>query len=88
MSKLLNSKQRKTLEAIFSKPTKSNVAWADIEKLFVALGSDVISKGGSVVTIKFAGRVNTFHRPHPQKESKKWMVEKVRELLVEAGMKS
>lgn len=87
MSKSLNRKHRKTLEAIFSKPTKSSIVWADIEKLFVALGGEVISKGGSVVTIKFSTRVTTFHRPHPQKEAKKWVVEKVSDLLMEAEVK-
>jgi HicA toxin of bacterial toxin-antitoxin, len=82
----MNSKQRKTLESIFAKPTRSNLTWADIEKLFEALGANVISKGGSVVTIKFGDKVNTFHRPHPQKEAKKWVVEKVRDLLTEAGV--
>jgi HicA toxin of bacterial toxin-antitoxin, len=87
VSKSLNSKQRKILEAVFSKPTKATIAWADIERLFMALGGEVISKSGSVVTIKFSNKVSTFHRPHPQKEAKKWMVEKVRDLLREAGVK-
>jgi hypothetical protein len=82
----VNNKQRKLLSAIFDKPTRRNIAWADIEKLFEALGGDVISKGGSVVTIRFAGRVSTFHRPHPQKEAKRWVIDKVRELLEEAGV--
>jgi HicA toxin of bacterial toxin-antitoxin, len=83
----LNSKQQKTLEAIFSKPTKASIVWADIEKLFSALGANIISRGGSVVTIKFADSVSTFHHPHPQKDAKKWVVEKVRTLLIEAGVK-
>ena len=34
----MNSKSRKTLEAIFSTPTKTNIEFSAIEKLFVALG--------------------------------------------------
>jgi HicA toxin of bacterial toxin-antitoxin, len=83
----MNNKQRKTLEGIFDKPTRANLVWTDIEKLFESLGAEVISKRGSVVTIRFAEKVNTFHRPHPQKEAKKWVVEKVRELLTEAGVR-
>lgn len=83
----MNNRQRKTLQAIYDKPTRSNIVWTDIEKLFEALGANIISKRGSVVTIKFADKVSTFHRPHPQKEAKKWVVEKVRELLMEAGVK-
>jgi hypothetical protein len=33
----LGSKHRKTLEAVFEDPVRSNVAWADVEKLLVAL---------------------------------------------------
>jgi hypothetical protein len=30
----------KTLEAIFAYPTSANIAWKDIEALFVALGAN------------------------------------------------
>jgi len=34
----MNSKQRKTLKNIFSRPTPKNLLWNDIESLFRAIG--------------------------------------------------
>jgi hypothetical protein len=34
----MNSKQRKTLEAIFADPVRPGIKWADIEALFAACG--------------------------------------------------
>ncbi len=38
---LLNSKRRATLDAIFQRPTRSDVPWRDVERLFEALGGVV-----------------------------------------------
>jgi predicted HicB family RNase H-like nuclease len=49
----VNAKQRRTLAAIFSRPTRSDIAWSDIESLFRALGdidiTDVITFEGTTV---------------------------------------
>lgn len=82
----MNSKHRKTLEAIFAKPIPRNIHWNDIEKLFEGLGAEIINKGGSVVTIKMDGKPMTFHRPHPQKEAKVYCVKEVRSFLIENGI--
>ncbi len=82
----MNNRQRKTLQAIFARPTRASIAWSDIESLFAALGAEVANKGGSVMTIKLGEHVATFHRPHPQKEAKKWAVDKVRQFLTRAGV--
>lgn len=79
----MNSRQRKTLKAIFEKPTHKNILWKDIENLFESLGAEVVNKGGSVVTIYFGGKPQTFHRPHPGKEAPAYCVVKVREFLIE-----
>lgn len=84
MERKLSNKHRKVLVAIFSRPTQANIAWTEIESLLTALGAIVINKGGSVVTIKLNKQVATFHRPHPQKEAKKWAVNKIREFLTKA----
>lgn len=36
----MNSKQQKTLEAIFAEPIKSTINWADIESLSLSLRSN------------------------------------------------
>ena len=81
----LNSKQRKTLEAIFERPTRANIVWDDIEKLLIALGAERKQKGGSIVGFKLGDVVDTFHRPHPSKEAYKPLVERVRAFLIKAG---
>jgi len=83
----MNSKQRKTLEAIFEKPVRKNILWSDIEGLFVAVGANIANKGGSVVTIEMGGRPHTFHRPHPEKEAKAYCVKQVSYFLEENGVK-
>jgi hypothetical protein len=46
----LNTKHRKTLEAIFGLPLNSNLEWRRVEALLVALGAQVIEGEGSRVT--------------------------------------
>ncbi len=81
----LSSKHRKTLQAVFEDPVRSNVAWADVEELFGALGAEVSEGRGSRVRIYLGGVRAVFHRPHPQKETDKGALRSVRRFLVEAG---
>lgn len=83
----MNSKQAKVLKAIFETPVKANIPWEDIEKLFLALQGEIINQGGSILTIQLNGWVKTFHRPHPQKEAKKWVVREVKKFLIKTGIK-
>lgn len=83
----MNNKHRKTLEAIFAAPTKTNVEFSAIEKLFVALGGIVIEGRGSRVRFAFGEKIVSFHRPHPQKEAKPYQLEAAREFLERMGLK-
>ena len=82
----MNSKQRKTLEAIFSSPVNGNLEWARIEALLVAAGCRVIEGSGSSVTFEKDGLRAYFHRPHPQKEALKYRVRLAREYLEKIGV--
>lgn len=77
----LNNKQRKTLEAVFERPTRANIAWGEIEKLFIALGAEAVEGKGSRLRLVLAGEVAYFHRPHPGKEAKRYQVEDARRFL-------
>ncbi len=68
----MNSKQRKTLESIFSKPTPANVEWARIESLLMAVGCKCVEGSGSRVRFVRGTTIGTFHRPHPAKEAKQY----------------
>ncbi len=83
----MNSKQRKTLEAIFSKPTLPTIMFSDVERLLIACGAVLTEREGS--RIKFSADAQEWHahRPHPGKEAKKYQIEGVREFLERIGVK-
>jgi len=81
----MNTKHRKTLRAIFAKPTSSSIVFSDIEALIVALGGEVIEREGSRVKILLREEQWRCHRPHPGKEAKRYQVEEARELLERTG---
>jgi hypothetical protein len=83
----VNAKQRKTLQAIFARPTSPSVVFSDIEALVVALGGAVTERAGSRVKITLQGEQWHCHRPHPGKEAKRYQVEEARELLERVGIK-
>jgi len=82
----MNSKHAKTLKAIFTDPVSGNVAWAAIEKLLIAVGCEVIEGNGSRVRFVKDEEVETFHRPHPAKEAKRYQVRAARAYLVRLGV--
>ncbi len=82
----MNSRHRKTLAAIFSRPTSASIVFADIEALIKALGGSVSEREGSRVRIELNGEQWRCHRPHPGKEAKRYQVEEARELLERAGV--
>ena len=83
----MNSKQRKTLAAIFADPVSGTIEWAAIEKLLVAAGCQVVEGSGSRVRFVKDGIVASFHRPHPDKEAKRYQVRDAREYLTKIGVK-
>lgn len=83
----MDGKHRKTLEAIFEKPERSNILWRDIESLFMALDAELSEGNGSRVRVSLKGVRAVFHRPHPRKETNKGAVKSVRRFLEAAGVK-
>lgn len=79
----MNSRHRKTLAVIFRNPISSAVEWADIESLLLASGARLIEGSGSRVRFEKNGIVATFHRPHPEKEAKRYQVKDAREFLTQ-----
>jgi len=81
-----NTEHRKTLAAIFTRPTSASIVFADIEALIKALGGSVVEREGSRVRIELNGEQWRCHRPHPGKEAKRYQVEEAREFLERAGV--
>ena len=82
----MQTKHRRTIEAIFEKPERSNIPWQDIVALFIAVGAEVTEGKGSRVRVALHDVRAVFHRPHPQKETEKGAVKSVRRFLQEAGI--
>ncbi|MBE0591390.1 MAG: type II toxin-antitoxin system HicA family toxin [Gemmatimonadales bacterium] len=82
----MRRKSQRTLQLVFARPTSGNVAWRDIESLFVDLGAEVMEREGSRVAIVFFGEVRVFHRPHPVPDTDKGAVASVRKWLEQHGI--
>lgn len=83
----MGNKNKKTWDAIFSDPVKSDIDWQDIEALFTAAGAEITEGNGSRVRIKLNGIRAVFHRPHPEKVTDKGAVKSVRRFLQETEVK-
>ncbi|MEK6542650.1 MAG: type II toxin-antitoxin system HicA family toxin [Pseudomonadota bacterium] len=83
----MNSKQAKTLKAVFVDPVPASIDWAAIESLLMAVGCRVIEGNGSRVRFEWDGMIETFHRPHPAKEAKQYQVRAARAYLTRLGIK-
>jgi hypothetical protein len=77
----MNAKHRKTLEAVFARPTRGNIVFSDIEALVRALGGEVREGRGSRLAFELRGRREYMHRPHPGKEARMYQVEALRAWL-------
>ncbi len=79
----LNRKQTKLIELVFSVPTRANIKFADIEKLLLSIGAEKIEGRGSRVGFVMGNGLKwEAHKPHPQKEAKKYQVESLRAFLI------
>ena len=81
----MNSKQERTLAAIFERPTRADIKWSDVESLLLALGSELTEGRGSRIRIVLNDVRATFHKPHPRPVMNKSSVESMRRFLTEAG---
>lgn len=83
----MNSKHRKTLAIVFTDPVSGTVEWSAIESLLTAAGARMIEGRGSRVRFEKDGEVETFHRPHPAKEAKRYQVRAARAFLERIGIR-
>jgi len=81
----MNTKQRRTLSAVFEKPTPAGIEWRSVASLIDALGGEIRYGDGSSVRIDLKGESINIHSPHPQKELKRYAVRLLRELLTRTG---
>ena len=82
----MNSKHRKTLATVFSDPVPRTMEWVAIEGLLIAAGCRLVEGSGSRVRFELHGLTASFHRPHPQREAKRYQVRDARDFLTRLGI--
>jgi hypothetical protein len=82
----MNSKQRRTLARVFADPVSGTIEWDAIEGLLVAVGCHIVEGSGSRVRFAHGVEVESFHRPHPEKEAKRYQVRAARAFLTRLGV--
>ncbi|QRM47130.1 type II toxin-antitoxin system HicA family toxin [Rhizobium sp. BG4] len=82
----MNGRHRRTLQAVFHDPVSGSIVWDDIESLLVAVGCTIIEGNGSHVRFEKDGKLAFFHRPHPEKEAKRYKVKDTRRFLQLLGV--
>lgn len=83
---VVNSKQKKILDAVFRDPVSGTIPWSAIENLFLAVGCERVEGSGSRVRFVRDNVIGSFHRPHPNKEAKRYQVREAREFLMQIGV--
>lgn len=80
------SKHVRCLAAVFEEPARANLVWAEVERMLVYFGAHIEERAGSAVAIEIGNYAAVFHRPHPQKEAKRYAVRALRDFLITAGV--
>ena len=83
----MSSKHARTLAAVFEEPTRANILWSDIVSMLVHYGCVLQEGAGSRVRVALNNKHAVFHRPHPQKETKRRTVRRLRVFLSSSGVK-
>jgi hypothetical protein len=82
----MNSRQEKTLAAIFEKPPRNDIRWAAFESLVKALGGMVTAGSGSHRRIVLGKLKFSLVKPHPKSILKVYQVRELREKLEILGI--
>jgi len=83
----MTSARHRTLVAIFARPTRSDLRWAEVETLVRGLGGEVLQREGSRVAFILNLIRAVFHRPHPRPTASKGAVDPIRRFLATVGVK-
>ena len=74
------------METVFRYPVSGTIEWSAIENLLLAESARLIEGLGSRVRFEKDGEIETFHRPHPDKEAKRYQVRAARDFLNRIGV--
>ena len=82
----MNSKHKKTLQAILAYPSSGAIEWNEIESLLIAVGAVLKEGRENSVRFIFGNEKLTIHRPHPEKYAKPYQVKDARNFLKAIGV--
>lgn len=82
----MSNKQLRTLKRVFDTPTRADVTWTEVEALLRAQGAVFREGPGSQIRTTLGQTILSIHKPHPQKELKKYAVERIRDFLRVVGL--
>jgi predicted RNA binding protein YcfA (HicA-like mRNA interferase family) len=83
---ITSSKQRKTLEKIFTEPTPNDIPWTTIESLLEHVGCETKYGRGSKASFKKDSKIVFIHRPHPQRQTPIGTVKEIKIFLEKLGV--
>ena len=82
----MRGRHRRTLEVVFRDPVPGSLPWTALEGLLIAAGARAVEGRGSRVRFEKDGEVETFHRPHPSREARRYQVRAARAFLERIGV--
>ncbi len=82
----MNARDARMLAVLFRQPTPANVERSAIEALLLAAGCSVVDGSGSRFRFVKDGMIETFHRPLPANEAKRYQVRAARDYLTRLGV--
>ena len=82
----MSNRHRATLEAVFRDPVSATIVWAEVERMLVHYGAEILEGRGGRIKVEMRLHRIALHRPHPQKEAKEYQIRRVRDLLIRDGI--
>jgi hypothetical protein len=82
----VTGRHRRTLAAIFERPTRQDLRFAAVEALLLALGGKKKERAGSRVAFILGGGVLLLHRPHSPQVMRPGAVADLRDFLASKGV--
>ena len=82
----MRGRHRRTLATVFREPVSGTPEWTAIEGLVIAAGARMLEGRGSRARFEKDGEIETFHRPHSAKKTKRYQVRAARAFLERIGI--
>lgn len=83
----MNNRQRKTLEAIFTRPVPTDLTWGELESLLLSVGAKKTEGNGSRVRFELGNTDIFLHKPHNPNALREYQVKLAREFFEKTGIR-